>query len=177
MRAWVIAILLVSTSAYGAVVLFDAKQRAETVPYDNTTSGLSATDVQTAIDSIYATFSGLISPGFTWGRSGNVPSGTWLQNDTVPSNITGRNFPFFNGQLVTIAVSNEDVTTATVQLYEHDKVTFTLLATLTLTAQRSKEQNFTSVPITKGKELAVRIGSGSVKNIVVQLVIKGTLTP
>lgn len=177
MRRFLWVLLLVPSMAYGAVVLFDAKQRALTVPYDNTVSGLSATDVQAAIDSIYATFSGLISPGFTWGRSGNSVSNTWLQNDTVPSNVTGRNFPFYNGQLVTIAVSNEDITTATVELYEHDKVTFTLLATLTLTTQRSKEQNFIGVPITKGKELAVKIGSGSVKNIVVQLVIKGTLTP
>lgn len=169
--------LALAAPASGAVVMFDHTQRAETVPYDNSGSGLSATNVQQAIDAIYSTFSGLISPGFTWGRSGNIPAGTWLQNDTVPSNITGRNFPFYNGQLVTIAVSNENTTTAVVELYAHDKVTFTLLATLTLSAQKSKEQNYTGVSLTKGKELAVKIGSGSAKNIVVQLVIKGTLTP
>ena len=30
------------------------------------------------------------SPGFTYGRSGNLPSSTWLLNDTVPCNQSGR---------------------------------------------------------------------------------------
>jgi len=116
------------------------------------------------------------SPGFTWGNSGNTPANTWLLNDTVPSNKTGRTFPLFNGTLTKLFVSNENVGTFDAELYEHDGTTFTLLATISLTAQRSKSQAYTSVSVTTDKELAIKIVNGSAKNPVVGAILKGTLT-
>jgi hypothetical protein len=120
------------------------------------------------------------SPGFTWGRSGNVGSGTWLQNDTVPSNLAGRIFPLSNGQLIQLAVTNEGVNTFIVELYEHNGTTYTLLATCALTAVRSKVfgiADFGIVSITNGKELAIKVSSGSCKNPVVAGIFSGTFSP
>lgn len=156
---------------------FGFNQPSVATPFDNSSNGFSATNAQNAVEEVYDTLTGLVSPGFTWGRSGNIPSGSWLLNDSVPSNVTGRNFPFYNGELIAASISNENTTTANIEIYEHDKTTFTLIGTVTLTAQKSKEQSFTSTSVTKGKELAVKIGSGSAKNIVVQFVLKGTLEP
>jgi hypothetical protein len=140
-------------------------------------STLTSTDVQNAIEEVSYSVSNSASPGFSWGRSGSASSGTWLQNETVPSNITGRNFPFYNGSLTEVSVSNESVNTFSVEIYEHDGTTYTLLATVSLTAQRSNVQSFTGVSVTKGLELAVKVSSGSGKNIVVQAILRGTSNP
>jgi len=116
------------------------------------------------------------SPGFTWGRSGNVTSG-WLQNETVPSDITGRNFPLYNGELMQLSVANEGVNTFTLELYEHDGTTYTLKATMALVAQRSKVQTFSGVTIAHDKEIGIKFASGSGKNIVVQAILKGSSVP
>lgn len=113
------------------------------------------------------------SPGFTWGRSGNVSSGSWLQNDSVPSNISGRKIDFSSPKLNKILVTNENNNTFTVGVYEHDGTTYTQLATLALTAERTKSASY-SVNITNGKELAVKLESGSCKNIVVGVVLSGS---
>ena len=117
------------------------------------------------------------SPGFTWGRSGNISSGSWLLNDSVPSNNTGRNFPLYNGELIQISVSNDDVNTFTIGFYQHDKTTYTQLATASIVAGQRGVFNYTGVLITQNLELAVKIESGSCKNPVVQIIAKGTITP
>ena len=155
----------------------DISPVAGSVPYDdqNIPTNLGE-DVQTALDNLYTLSAISASPGFTWGNSGNTPSGTWLTNDQVPSNRTGRIFPLFNGKTVQLAVSNEVANTCTIQLYEHDGTTFTLLTSVSLTAQRSNVVTV-SVNITQGKELACFLSSGSAKNPIVQLIAKGTSTP
>lgn len=113
------------------------------------------------------------SPGFTWGRSGNVSSGAWLQNDRVPSNLAGRKVDFSTPSLKKILVSNEKNNTFTVGIYEHDGTTYTQLATLALSSERTKSASY-SISVTNGKELAVKIESGSCKNVVVGVVLSGS---
>lgn len=156
---------------------FQRTQLAKQTPFDNSTNGFVAQDVQSAIEEQKDVIAVTASPGFSWGSSGNTTSNTWLLNDTVPSNKTGRNFPLYNGSLMSISVSNENSNTFTIQLYEHDGTTFTLLTSVALVSQRSIEVQFTGVSITKGKELAIKQSSGSSKNPVVQLIAKGTRIP
>ena len=114
------------------------------------------------------------SPGFTWGRSGSISSGAWLQNDTVPSNITGRHTFLHNARIKKVFVSNEVPNTFTLDIYEHDGTTYTLLTTKTIASLRKSD--FTvDIPITYNKELAMQIGTGSCKNIVCGLLITGDL--
>jgi hypothetical protein len=151
---------------------------AGSVPFDNASNGFVADEVQGAIEELQYSGGVSASPGFTWGRSGNISGpNAWLQNDGVPSNLTGRNFPLYNGKLSEVSVSNESVNTFNIQIYEHDGSTYTLLATVSLSSLRNKIQSFTNVVITRGKELAVQVSSGSCKNIVVQLICKGTTIP
>lgn len=152
-------------------------QIAGTVPFDNDTNGFISDDVQSAIEELATTTAVSASPGYTWGRSGNTSSGTWLLNDTVPSNVTGRNFSLYNGELIQVSASNEDTTTAVLGIYQHDHTTYTQIATITLSSQIRSVQTYTGVSVTQNLELAIKVESGSVKNPVVQLLLKGTSTP
>jgi hypothetical protein len=117
------------------------------------------------------------SPGFTWGRSGNVVSGAWLLNDGVPSNTTGRNFPLYNGELLQISVSNDNVNTFTIGFYQHNKTTYTQLATASIVAGQRGVFDYSGILITQNLELAIKVESGNCKNPVVQIIAKGTITP
>ncbi|MCP3684543.1 MAG: hypothetical protein GY861_17900 [bacterium] len=114
------------------------------------------------------------SPGFTWGRSGNVASGTWLLNDTVPSNKAGRLNFLIDAEVISIFVSSETVSTFDVSVYEHSGGVPSLVGTVSVVAQRGGD--FTvSLPLTTGQEIAVQISSGSAKNPQVGLIINGGL--
>ena len=71
-----------------------------------------------------------------------------------------------------IQVSNSQASTFTVTVYEHDGSTYNALVPISLTAQRSKEEDF-NIPVTSGKELAVQITAGSCKNPVVGVILDG----
>lgn len=149
---------------------FKANPVARSVPFDNTDNGFSSTDVQNAIEEIGIS----ASPGFSWGRSGNATSGTWLQNESVPSNKSGRYIAIDNPKIVEIFASNEDISTYTVQIYEHEgnEINLTLIGSLTVTSARGGSAKV-NIPITKGRQLALIISSGSVRNIVAGVIIKG----
>jgi hypothetical protein len=155
--------------------VIDKNQVAASVPFDNTIAELdnNPENIQHAIEEVAQKVQASASPGFTWGRSGNVGSGAWLQNDSVPSNLAGRKVDFVEASLRKILVTNENANTFVLGIYEHDGTTFTQLTTLSLTAERTKSANVI-VPITSGKELAVKIESGSCKNVVVGVVISGS---
>jgi hypothetical protein len=145
---------------------------AENIPADNVTSGLTGTDIQAQLDELAAGGGTGASPGFNFGRSGNVSSGAYLNNETVPSNITGRPVDLTDALITQISVSNQNSNTFEIAIEEHDGTTYTELATISLTAQRFKKQTY-SVSITTGKELAAKVKSGSAKNPVVTVYVKG----
>lgn len=149
---------------------------ADAVEYDNGLSGLTATNVQDAIDEISTTVGVSASPGFTWGRSGNIVSGTWLNNDEVPSNKAGRTVALTSPIITQVFVANEDVNTFDIGLYEHqgNEVGLTLLGTVSVVAARSAV--FTvSISATSGRQLATRISSGTAKNLVIGVQLKGSV--
>lgn len=112
------------------------------------------------------------SPGFTWGKSGNVTTNRYLDNDGVPSNRTGRYVFFSNPVLRTVLISNEGVNTFDVTIQQHDGTTFTDVATVSVNAARAKAETV-NVALTAGQEIAIKITSGSCKNPVVGLVLDG----
>jgi len=112
------------------------------------------------------------SPGFTWGVSGNVSSGTYLLNDTVPSNRTGRLVPLYDGIISEVFVANEDSNTFTIAIEKRSGASFIELCAVSVTSARIKVQSF-EVSVDYEDELAVKVKSGSCKNPVVGVVIKG----
>ena len=118
------------------------------------------------------------SPGFTWGRSGNTPAGSYLQNDTVPSNVSGRLVPVSDGLIKTVFVSQKTATSCTVVVQKRTGSVFTDLATVTLTTQRVKVLDISPpIAVAYADEIVVKVGSGSPSDPVVGLMIKGTVPP
>jgi hypothetical protein len=149
---------------------------ASGVPFDETVTGeLTSTDVQGAIDEVANTVATSASPGFSFGRASNANAGTWLNCEGVPSNKAGR-WVYINNAVVTrVFVSNEQNTTFSIGIYSHDgnEVNLTLLGTVTVTAATGDA--FTvNYPVATDKQLAIRVDSGSARNVVAGLELQGT---
>lgn len=146
---------------------------ARAIPFDNQGTTFSSTNVQDAIEEITAS----ASPGFTWGRRGNVSAGTYLINEDVASNRTGRRILIDNPIADRVSIDNDRVTTYTIEFFEHDGnlTNFASIGTLTVTGARGDSFDV-SLPLTKDKLLGTRLVSftgNSPRNIVVGVVIKG----
>jgi hypothetical protein len=130
---------------------------AGSVPFDPTGS-ITSDNVQDAIVEI-ASRSG---PILTWGRSGTVPPSTWLLNDTIVSNKTGREVGLSGCKVTRVNVSKFDATIIKLGIYYHlgNSIGLTQLGTVTTAAQRSDDFGV-NFPVPQGTQLAVRIESDS----------------
>lgn len=151
------------------------EQVASETPFDNEGTPFSSDNVQDALEEVGVS----ASPGFGFGRSGNVSRNTWLQRaGGVPSNRTGVTVGINNPVLSRIDIGNEDVDTFDVSIYQHDGDGINLVLLTTVSVVSARTASFTSddfglVSATQGKQIAVRITSGSAKNIGVDLTLKG----
>lgn len=149
--------------------------KAENIPYNNTDSGLIATDVKSGLDEISNTVATSASPGFSFGRASNVSSGTWLQCETVPSNKAGRFVYISNAVIEKVFVSNENISTFDIGIYSHDgdEINLVLIDTVSIVASRGG--SFTvSQPVATNKQLAIRVDAGSARNVVCGLELSGS---
>ena len=152
---------------------------AKAVPFDNATNGFTATDTQAAIEEIKNTALTSASPGFSYGRSGVTTAGTYLQCETVPSNVSGRWVYVNSASVKNVYVSNELVTTYTVEALYHDGngAGLTSLGTVTITAAKGAAFSV-NWPVPTGKQIAIRIATtsaNSAKNIVCGLGLTGSV--
>lgn len=151
---------------------------AESTPFDNSTNGFTADDVQAAIEEVNQSVITSASPGFSFGRSGQVVAGAYLQNETVPSNLSGRWVYINNAVVKRVFVSNEDTTTYKIEVLHHEgsEVNLTSLGTVTVTAAKG-DAFVVSWSVPTDKQIAVRIATdspNSAKNIVCGLELSGT---
>jgi hypothetical protein len=114
------------------------------------------------------------SPGFSWGANGNQGAGTYLQNDGVPSNRSGKIVPLVNGTITNVFVTSENVDTFDICIQSRVGAVFTDILTVSLVAQRDKTAT-AAVAVTLGEELCCYVKSGSCKNPDVGIIIKGTI--
>jgi hypothetical protein len=145
---------------------------ARAVPFDNAGTDFVSDNVQDALLE-----SGVsASPGFNFGRSGNNSANTWMQVvGGVPSNRAGITVALNSPEIKQVFVANEDISTFDITIYEHEgnEVNLTTLTTVSIVSARSG--SFTlSVPVTSGRQLAVRITNGSARNINVGLQLAGS---
>ena len=149
---------------------------AGAVPFDNATNGFVSQDTQAAIEELQTALTVSASPGFSFGRSGNIPANTWLNNETVPSNKAGR-FVYISDAAVTkVFVSSEEIDTYDVEVYWHegDEVNLTLMGTVSIVSSRGGA--FTvNFPVPTSKQLALKVVNGSAKNIIAGLQLRGTV--
>jgi hypothetical protein len=151
-------------------------QVATQIPFDNDGTDLISEDVQSAIEELDDQVGVAASPGFSWGRSGNSSSGTWMLNDSVPSSRTGRTVNLLDPVITAISIANEDISTFDITIYEHDgdSINLTSLGTVSVVAARSYN-TFISFPVTPGKQLALAVTAGSARNIVIGLQLSGAV--
>lgn len=152
--------------------------KAENIPYNNVDGDLAATDVKAGLDEVSNRVANSASPGFSWGRSGNLSTNTWLRNEGVNSNRAGRTVTFANPLITRIFVSTEDLATYTITIYEHegDQINLTVLTNINVTASRTGDSGTVAIPVTQGRQLAVRITAGSARNMVVGMTLSGENT-
>ena len=147
-------------------------QVAKSIPFDNSTNGFTATELQSAIEEIGAS----ASPGFSFGR-GSAGAGTWLNRvGEIPSNRAGVTIGINNPLITNVYTSTEDLQTYTLGVYQHDgnSINLSLLGTVSVT--NARVGNFqVSFTATKGKQLAVKVisATASINNIGVDLILKG----
>jgi hypothetical protein len=124
------------------------------------------------VEHAFGGFGTSASPGFTWGRSGTVGTGVYLLNDNVPSNVSGRVVALTQPTIRKILVTNGSVGTFTLTIQEHDGVTYTNLTSVSLSSQRTATFSV-EIPVTTGKQLAIKVTSGSADNPVVGVILDG----
>lgn len=152
---------------------------AEGIPFDNDTNSFVADDVQAAIEEVNDKVGISASPGYSFGKAGNISSGTWLlRTGSVPSNKSGVNVGLYNAEVVQISTGSEDLNTYTLQIWQHDgdEVNSTLITSVNITSSRKEVFTLTGASLTRNKHVAVKLSSGSAKNIGVDLQITGTST-
>jgi len=113
------------------------------------------------------------SPGFQYGRAGNVTAPTYLQVvATVPSNTAGLIVPF-TGFITGFWSTNEDPNTYGLQVQERTGAAFNDLtgALLNVVADRKLSINI-AIPVTKGWELVIYVVTGFGRNIQAGIIIE-----
>ena len=113
------------------------------------------------------------SPGFQYGRSGDIAAPAYLQVvATVPSNTAGLLVPF-TGFITSIWSTNEDPNTYTLQVQSRLLAVFTDVAgaSLSVAAVRLNETSILAA-VTKGQELVIQVRAGSGRNIQAGLIIE-----
>lgn len=120
-------------------------------------------------------FGASASPGFTWGFHGEAVTGKWLFNDEVPSSATGRIIQFSRPtvrKILTNCVSSS--ATCRLELVVHDGNASNVqqVAVIVLNGDTEKVQDV-NIPVTSGKQLAVRVIQGTANNPVVGVLLDG----
>lgn len=119
------------------------------------------------------------TPGFTYGRSGNNVPGSFLLNDTVPSNKTGRPVPIDLGALAKVSIAQEDAAASRFTVVEHDGNLAAQRDVVTVDMAGSVQRVFdftgTPLPVTPGRQLALRVDFLSSRNCDVGLTLLGEL--
>jgi hypothetical protein len=151
---------------------------SKSIPFDNSTNGFISTDAQAAIEEVNNKIITSASPGFSFGRTGVCSGGTYMQCETVPSNISGRWVYITNAVVTNVYVANETTTTYSMEVLYHDGngVNLTSLGTVTVNAAKGAAISV-NWPVPTNKQIAVRVANStanSPKNVVVGLQLQGS---
>lgn len=159
----------------------DFKQTAfETAfdPANDPACALTKDTTQEVIEELCQKVSTSASPGFGFGKGGNLSASTHLECEGVPSNISGRYVYINNAVITRVFISVQLAATFDIEIYAHDgnESNITLLTTISVgnpTPSTGGEVTV-SVPVATGKQIALKIVNGSCKNAVAGLELQGT---
>jgi hypothetical protein len=142
------------------------------------TGATSSTDVQAAIEELQTDIdslstSGSASPGFAFGRSGTLAANTYLLVDGRPSNVAGKVVLLDSGTITKASLVCGTAATFDVKIQRRSGVSFVDLATISVSASRTKVEDL-SIMVASGDELAVVVSTGTPDNLGVDLIMQGT---
>lgn len=148
---------------------------ADVIPFDPESSGIAANEVGPALRELANAPAVSASPGFTWGDSGSIKQ-SYLLNDTVPSNQSGRVSPV-SGVITTVFITAQNSSNGQVEIRKRSGSSFTTIATVGLNGGRTITETLSSPPaVLKNEELAVFVNATAfIDNPVVGIVIRGSL--
>jgi len=157
--------------------LISKLQHAFGTPFDpdnDPACDLTKDNVQEVIEELCKKVLTSASPGFSFGRPGDLTANTWLKNENVPSNKSGRWVYIQNAVITHIFIAVENIDTFDVAVYHHDGggINLTFVGRVTVTSARggSFPVNF---PVPTDKQIAVRLENGPADDIVVGLELRG----
>jgi len=109
-----------------------------------------------------------------FGRSGLVSVDAWLLLSGVPSNSVGYRTSVTTARVVRLFTNTGAASTYTLGLYSHDGalVNSSLIATLAVVSALGAEVSI-SASVANGKQLAVKLESGAVTDVLAGVVLKG----
>lgn len=113
------------------------------------------------------------SPAFLFTRSGAVPANTWLQVESIPSNLTGHHAPF-DGKIKEVFIDSSAADTFDVTLYQHDHVTYTPLTTVSVVADYGGTFSPANITFSINKNLAAKLTAGTATDVSVGIRIART---
>lgn len=202
MKTLLLALLLTATPAYSQYIdkAFEVDTSGFMMSLEGTdlisiSSGTAAPTFQAPMGSVYFQSNGdeykktgalatdwvlrglgsaVVTQTADFGYAGNA--GAFLNRaGNVPSNISGVPIMISSGEIRTVSVSNEDVDTYSVAIYEHDGdfTNPTLLYTVSVVGARGKTDANLSIMVTQGKQLAAEVSVGAVKNVGATVAMKG----
>ena len=129
-------------------------------------------------ETIFQVFVNSSKPNQWFTKTGNVISGAYLNNGGIPSNVVGLPFGLNNGQLIKVWIGKEDASDLNLGIYTHDgdEVNLTLIHTVSMLIAdgRTKSFDVSGVSIAKDKQIAIKITSGTAKNIKSYIITTGT---
>lgn len=143
---------------------------ARQVPYDNTVSGLTADDTNTAIDQAYAQAANASRGTTTCGFDGSASAGRYLE---FFANNPSNNNPLIMPEasdLIAISISSSANSTGTVTIYRNG----VSVATISLAATRKNTVSGLSIPFVPLDELSAAVTSGSITRPTLFLNIRTT---
>lgn len=142
------------------------------INYVPTEVGTEGSDkVSAHLKGMDVTFAAAATPGFTFGRSGTITNGTYLLNDTVPSNVAGR-IALVPGKIEEVYFVAEQSGTYVFEIMKRTGNSFAAILTMTVSAKRADVQTFSNIAVAYKDELACRIISGQPKNPVVGVMLR-----
>lgn len=151
-------------------------QDSDATPFDAGSTGLTSKTSGEAIRELVNRVTVSASPGFSFGRTGNLSSGTWLlRPGSVPSNKSGINVGIGTPLLLKVTVASENEDTYSVGIYQHDgnEINLNLVTTVSITAVRKQVFDL-SAALEFDRQIAVRVLTGSAKNLGVDLQLSGS---
>ncbi len=113
------------------------------------------------------------SPGFTFGRAGNVTAGQYLQGPSgVLTNEAGV-MATFDGVVTSAWVIAKAAATFDIDILRRVGVVFTTIGTISVVATR-KGSAALAIPVSDQDELAVRVSAGSADEVSMGLIVEQT---